>query len=459
MLRTLLQTPVPMLNFLKRLFRKPSAQVALTVPVPVAGASHSRPPEATGGVDVASLSLRAVLEKFPADLRGLVNQMPSEDVKIVLPVAAIMKQLPSGGVKMSFASLVRQAPNGTFRKGNVEDKRMVDVPLSEVFKTINPQALRRREQRQYEVPDTVAGLFDGRAVTAPVAEQPPIAPMVAPSLPVVPPSAPEAIPAPAPIEPPRVLKMPGVSAPAPVAPAPAPVVAEAPKPKVVKPAAPAPTPAGPPEPLKMSGELSLSLAELAAGWPEGIRGELSAMDGSTRVLLPVSEVSVGLQKGKVIFSWEQLSRCLKPLPKSPIAIPGETQLILPLKVVAPAFVAASGAKKRNVGGDVAQALPDFFGPTAGTTPKAAVAAPAPEPVVAPAPIPEPQPAPTLRLAPVEEPAPVVETAPAPEPAPLKIAAPEPVAPPSCARSLISLARTGTTGPRINLSNARARFLA
>ena len=42
---------------------------------------------------------------------------------------------------MSLGSLYRQAPNGTFRKTNFEDKRMIEVPLGEVFKNINPGRL------------------------------------------------------------------------------------------------------------------------------------------------------------------------------------------------------------------------------------------------------------------------------------------------------------------------------
>ncbi len=332
-----------MLKFLKNLFSKTSDTASMkNVVAKTASTPLSKHPELQSGVEVASLSLRAILDKLPADLKSTVNEMPASDVKVVLPVAAIMKQLPSGAVRMSLASLYRQAPNGTFRSANVEDKRLVDVPLSEVFKTISPNALKRRDdQRTYSVPDDAVGLFssgDKRSVVTP-GHTPNSAP------------APSATPAPE-----QKLRMPAPAAPAP----------------------PAPQPAGKSEgsaPLNLTGELSLLLVELAAGWQEGHRNELSILPGDTRILIPASEVGPLLQKGKVSFSWAQLKRWLKPPAASTINIPDDTQLVLPLKIVAPAFVASTGAKKRMAQADTS--LPDFFGPSAGSTP---VAAPVPAPV-------------------------------------------------------------------------------
>src|SRR5205814_1543657 len=83
-------------------------------------------------------------------------------------------------------------------------------------------------------------------------------------------------------------------------------------------------------------------------------------------------------KGKVQFSWAQIRSWLKPAPSSPINIADDTPILLPLKIVAPAFVAATGAKKRKSGKEsMNQELPDFFGPNAGGRPPAP-AAPAAE---------------------------------------------------------------------------------
>ncbi len=265
-----------------------------------------------------------------------------------------MKQLPTGSVKMSLVSLYRQAPGGVFRKTEIEEKRMIDVPLGEIFKSINPSRLKRRnDQRSYDVPDEITGLFGesggSRTVTAPV-------------------DAP---------------------------PAPAPSASEQPRKPRTPPAGQADSANGSnghahseatesaPEPLKLDGELSLTLFEIAAGWPEGIRSDLSILPGDTKIILPVSEVSAGLQKGKVLFTWGQLRGYLRPAPPEGIHIPDETQLLLPLKIVAPAFVAATGAKKRSsTKAAVNKELPDFFGPAAGRTP--VEPPPAPAPAAAPA---------------------------------------------------------------------------
>jgi predicted regulator of Ras-like GTPase activity (Roadblock/LC7/MglB family) len=369
--------------------------------VPAARPSVARQPEAAPGVEVASLSLRAILERLPSDLKAMVNQMPEQDVKVILPVNAIMKQLPSGSVKMSLGSLVRQAPNGTFRKSNLEDKRMIEVPLSEIFKTINPARLHRRnDQRQYEVPDEVQGLF-GNGAGRNVAPTP----KAAPPAPAIPQSATPELP--------KNLRMPGMSPNG----GPASGVKKPTNGHAAPPHTPAPvsnSSAG----LNLSGELTLLLVEIGAGWPEGIRGELSVLTGDTKLVLPVSEVSAGLQRGKVAFTWAQVRNWLTPAPTSPINLADETILVLPLKIVAPAFVAATGAKKRQPATTVNQALPDFFGPNAGRPPvaeppvvempAAEIPAPAAEPA---APVP-PVPQPVAEAEPEPEPAPVREEAPA-----------------------------------------------
>lgn len=383
-----------MFKFLKQLFSKAGFQAAQThAPVPVAVASARHHPEAAGAVEVASLSLRSILEKFPNDLKLIVNQLPEPSVKVVLPVNAIMKQLPTGSVKMSLVSLYRQAPSGTFRKTDIEEKRMVDVPLGEIFKSINPGRLKRRnDQRSYTVPDEISGLF-GESNSSRTVNQPVVAP---------PPEAPPAI--------------------------------EQPK----KPSAPSGEQASgegsengsnghthsesvesAPEPLKLDGELSLTLFEVAAAWPDGIRSDLSILPGDTKIILPVSEVSAGLQKGKVLFTWGQLRGYLKPAPPEGISIPEDTQLLMPLKIVAPAFVAATGAKKRNSSkAAVNKELPDFFAPAAGRTP----AAPPPAPAV-PA-VPATPAAPLEKVAPAAPLALISSAAPA---APIRVTDQPPVA--------------------------------
>jgi predicted regulator of Ras-like GTPase activity (Roadblock/LC7/MglB family) len=170
--------------------------------------------------------------------------------------------------------------------------------------------------------------------------------------------------------------------------------------------------------------------EIASNWSEGIRSELSVLSGETKVVLPVAEVSSGLQRGKVQFTWAQIRGWLKPAPSGPINIADETPILLPLKIVAPAFVAATGAKKRRSGKEsMNQELPDFFGPSAGRTPSAPVAeAPAPAPAPTPAPAAE-APAPTPMPVAPPAPAPSLKLETAPAPAPVPRMAPQPAGTP------------------------------
>ena len=410
-----------MFNFLKRIFRKDemAATPAITAVTTVAPRAIEKP--IGNGVEVASLSLRAILEKLPQELHAIVNQMPEPEVKIMLPVNTILKQLPSGAVRMSLASLLRQAPQGTFRKAEVEEKQMVDVPLSEVFKNVDAKRLgRRNDQRRYDVPDDAAGLFGttgtSRSVTPRAAQQEVLPPA---------PAMPEAIaPAPAPqVSQPRIVKMPGIapaSAPAPVSSngnghshAPAPAAPVATKLKVAAPAV-------------ANGELVISFVELASGWPEGIRSEFSLVSGDTKLIIPAQAVGPGLQKGKVAFPWSQIRMWMRPGINTPIALADDLELVLPLKIIAPAFVAATGATKRREAAEIDHSLPDFFGPTAGNNPKSEQPAPAPEskapvevampPTPAPAEVPAPAiatEAPPLQFSLVRE-APVAVQPPAPE---------------------------------------------
>jgi len=436
-----------MFKFLKRIFGRDGATaVSAVAAVPVAAPRVIEKPTG-GGVEVASLSLRAILEKLPTELRAIVNQMPEPGVKIMLPVNTIMKQLPSGAVRMSLASLLRQAPPGTFRKTDIEEKQMVDVPLAEVFKNVNAKRLGlRSDQRRYDVPEDAAGLFGktghSRSVNggggSGIAEPPPPRTVNAkPATPAAAAPAPASQPDPRP-EPAKIIRMPGIE---PATPAPVASAAPSPKNGNGNGHAPAPKPQ-PAAPASKDGELVISFVELAAGWPEGIRNELSMLPGDTKLVIPATAVSAGLQKGKVAFPWSQVRMWMRPGLPGSTAIPEDFDLIFPLKIVAPAFVAATGATKRREAAELDHSLPDFFGPAAGKKAEPAPPAPAPvaaEPVIPPqakASNPEPAPAPSpLKFTLVrEEPVPIAEAVPPAAPSVVPAIAPalpeEPVSSPA-----------------------------
>ena len=104
--------------------------------------------------DVVHLSLGAIVGRFSEDLAGLVLRKPDATMTIALPLFLVAKQLSTGAVKISLASLHRLAPQGIFGPLPVGEKRQVEIPLKEVFKHLRPGDLaRRKDQRAFEVPD------------------------------------------------------------------------------------------------------------------------------------------------------------------------------------------------------------------------------------------------------------------------------------------------------------------
>ena len=401
-----------MFTFISNLFRK-SGQGQ--TPATIRSGSHfmgeAQPIVPT--VETAQLSLAAILAKFPADLKPCVLQMPDPAVTVALPVPTILKQLPSCSVKMSLASLYRQAPAGVFKPGPPEDKRMVEVPLPEIFKKVRPELLKRRaDQRPCQMPQEGFELFGDKenphavALTLPdVVESPPVA-----KVPVFEcePEAAVKMPEPAVEEPTAPLAAPAELA-ASVAPAPAlKFPAPAPKPAPVS----KPTPSAPVAPKVEGPPLVLPIGELAANWPELIQAEIGAMNGAT-VSLPAGEVTAGLAKGRVVFTWGALREWIAPVPPGASGADVNTELALPLRVVAPAFLkltkGAGEAKKRVA---IDEEIPALFHGA-----ESAPAAPAPPPVEAPV---------ASASAPVETPAAPPIAPPAPAPGPVA-AAPAPPA--------------------------------
>src|SRR5262245_12637786 len=104
-----------MLTYIKNLFRKKlGAREPTAAPVAVARPSASDASVPMMRVETASLQLLAIMAKFPDDLRQYVAKLPPPEAMVALPLPTILKFLPSGSVKMSLASVVRQAPPGTF---------------------------------------------------------------------------------------------------------------------------------------------------------------------------------------------------------------------------------------------------------------------------------------------------------------------------------------------------------
>ncbi len=368
-----------MIKFLKNLFQKPPAPVKSVTRV-----LHDGPSVPVVKVETASLSLAAIIARFPADLKSTIAAAPDPNVMVALPLSTILKQLPGGSVKMSLASIYRQAPAGTF-SSRVEEKRMVEIPLGEIFKRVKPELLKRRDdQRMHELAEEEG--FD-------VFGDPENPYAVAPTVP----KAPEPAPTPAPIAPPPSLRLASAKAPIaveeeelrietlPVAPA-KPLKVE--PPRETKPIAAA---------LKSdAGPVVLPLPDISTGWPADILAEIGSLTGST-VTLPAAGVTAGLAKGKVAFTWGEIRSWITPTLTEPSAARDAIELQIPLRIVAPAFLKSSkdgGSRKRLT---VDDSIPTLFagGPPKPEPVQKAVTPPEPEPEAAAEPETQPIPSPVI----------------------------------------------------------------
>lgn len=324
-----------MLKFLSKLFRKSPSSLEATSHSSV-GASSFETSLAIPAVETVPLSLHAILESFPEDLQRSIQQWPDETVTIALPLSTIMKQIPNGAVKMSLASVQRQAPTGVLRNGPREDKRMVEVPLRDLLQKLPQDALRRRlDQRPFILPESGCDLFGDKEnpfALAPVEYEafvPATAQNDAVEIPEedVAASASEGIVAP----PPGLADA---------------LAKSAPKPARVYPKSNKPP-------------LILPIGELSDAWPEPIRSEVIAMNGA-RVELPVDEVSARLARGRVTFSWGEIRAWSESAAPTTEGCE-DTELVLPLRVVAPAFLQFSKRPSKPVAEpEIGEDIPELF---------------------------------------------------------------------------------------------------
>ena len=379
-----------MLTLFKKLFGKAAPQAAAPPPQQVPPPPSTPMPQ----IEVAHLSLGAITNRFTDELKPLLANEPGESATVALPMPTILKQLPAGCVKMSLATLQRQS-QGLIKPLPPGDKRMVDVPLKEIFRHVKLTALKRRaDQRPVMIPETGFNLFGDARNPYAVSPDDHLEQVSVVDL------APESEEAAEPATPagPRVLKMDDglrqhfANTPAArsgsVADSPSTIKFEhadsGPRTTSVpadygvpKTATPVDKPAGP--------TLDLKVSTLCGNWPEDVKQEIATLDPGTKVTLPLEEIGAGLGRGRVIFSWGHIRAWMEPQPTAPTIAAENVSLQLPLKIVAPAYLAASKsqapkAERKSFGMD--ESIPTLFN---GREP-----APKPEPV-APEPVaPEPE---------------------------------------------------------------------
>ena len=342
-----------MFDFFKRLFSPPVSappDSAPAPPKPAAPPPAPAPPEAKAAPailaragDTIPLLLSDIVARLPASFAPLVSS--SVTGNFPLPVKTALGQLPSGAVRIPFGQIRQSAPPGTFANNASLDETLVELPLPKILAAMDPALLARRSgQTQVEVPEEILGIFGSKAgVPARVA-----APSAAPVVPTTPPI--------------------------PVAPKPAPAVSQ-------KPAAPAPAPV---PRASAGGALTLRLSALYEFWPEPVRQDIAQSNWSdASVSLPMNRLDAAMKTGRVVFTWGELIQWLDVSSASISTPHRDMSLELPLKVIAPLFMAQRRPpvlqKNIAVGAD----MPNLFAVPGKSTVRAAPI-PAPPPAPAPA---------------------------------------------------------------------------
>jgi len=387
---------------------------------PATAARNQTGNTSTSGIAGIAIPLQSILSGLPVELRPKVRVQAVGDLTVTITVDKILSQLGQGLVQVPFGD-IRQAAPQVFAPGIESDRILVALPLNEILSRINPALLvRRTARKQVEVPADITSPFDsaGQGLSISVGNAKPVQPAAprraapASTVPVrgsissvnapPPPSGDHSTPASIPFSfTKKVIPMPAAG------PTPFPKITPAatplrqPMPTIAK-AAPAVAAAS------ANAVLAVPLSALSEGWPETICQEIAQQNLSdARVALPVEAVETALKKGRVTFPWKSLRSWIRPATPPAVSAHDAVELELPLKVIAPLFIARKqSATPTQQKLTVDEEIPNlFFG------------FPQPE-----APAPAAAPAGTRQFARV--PSPAVSTAAAAAPAP----APAPVAP-------------------------------
>jgi hypothetical protein len=144
-------------------------------------------------------------------------------------------------------------------------------------------------------------------------------------------------------------------------------------------AAPLSQPAIAPRPAATPGSqavITTSLNTLMDTWPESLRLEIFQTNlADARIAMPVDVVETALKRGRVTFAWKTIRSWITPATPTTVSVHDAAELELPLKVIAPLFLARkhSGNGQNKIAVD--EAIPNlFFG---FPQPEAPAATPAP----------------------------------------------------------------------------------
>jgi predicted regulator of Ras-like GTPase activity (Roadblock/LC7/MglB family) len=336
--------------------RGPAAPIPFS-PAPVAAAKNSESPAQVQAEPSLLVPLSELAEKWPEAIRLELTGAELMSSQAALPVSLVEPGLKQGRVTILWKKLrmmiqPNPAPVSVHDNAELELPLKVLAPLFFGSQKAAAQA-KRRISASPEIPDVFPAL-------APAIRQSEIATSFTP--------APVAAPRPAPA---------AVVPAAPAAPAPS---------RPAKRAFPAPPAAPANKATPEHNFVSAPLSVLSEKWPEALQTEISQWNlPEAQIVLPVDTLAPAMKCGRVKFAWRELRAWIQPAPAATETLFDGVELELPLKVIAPLFLAQQTPPARPSSRfAVDQSIPSpFFGLADGevkvSMPAAPVAVSTPKP--------------------------------------------------------------------------------
>lgn len=86
--------------------------------------------------------------------------------------------------------------------------------------------------------------------------------------------------------------------------------------------------------------LQIAISAVAGGWPDSLKQEIIQVNlAQAKLAIPYQLVEGGLKRGRLSFTWRQLKTFLVPSVSPQVSLHDNAELELPLRVVAPLFIA------------------------------------------------------------------------------------------------------------------------
>ncbi len=374
-----------------------AAQLPVTA-APAAPVNDNLDSRDAGVAPSVEVPLQPILDGLNNEIRTRVRVKNVGDTTVNIPFDKILSQLAQGQVRVPFGDVRKSAPH-VFTSETDFDRISVSIPLNEVLSRINPALLvRRTASRVVEIPEDITSPFSGRgdglslSVGNAKTEQP-AAPRKAVPAPVVNgrgsaparqatqaanPQAPVSV---APLKqqtqaqvptntdvPDQFfahVKTPSAPAAQPQQPAfvpkpalqPASAIQFNPQPQTQPVAAPKPAAA-----VSSAPAITLPLSTLSEAWPQAVRLEIVQTNlAQSQVGLPVDAIENALKRGRVAFTWKTLRSWIRPASPGTVSAHDAAELELPLKVIAPLFLARKQSNSVSTSKtSVDEAIPNIF---------------------------------------------------------------------------------------------------